>query len=103
MEAARKLLADYDCVLSQIQIHGDNINGVMRADPPVNVTDQMTERERDVLILLAKGFSYSESSEFLGCGVSTVQTHVKRIYRKLNVNSKSEAVFEALKLSLIEL
>ncbi len=65
--------------------------------------EKLTVREREVLLLLAKGFSYAESSDFLGCKVSTLQTHVKRIYRKLQVNSKSEAVFEAQQLGILEL
>ncbi|MBY8965629.1 MULTISPECIES: response regulator transcription factor [Pseudomonadota] len=64
---------------------------------------KLTRRESDVLELLAKGFSYEEVGMALGMQTSTVGTHVKRIYRKLAVCSRGEAVFEALSLGLIRL
>jgi DNA-binding NarL/FixJ family response regulator len=54
-----------------------------------------TERERDVLQMIAKGLSYAETAKALDLSVHTVGDHLKTIYRKLAVNSKSEAVFEA--------
>lgn len=51
----------------------------------------LSEREADVLKLLAVGLSYSETAQKLGIGLGTVQTHVKNIYRKLEVNSREEA------------
>ncbi len=55
----------------------------------------LSQREAEVLNLLARGFSYKEISEILSLATSSVGTYVKRIYRKLEVNSRSEAVFEA--------
>lgn len=51
----------------------------------------LSEREADVLKLLAVGKSYSDTGIELGIGLGTVQTHVKNIYRKLEVNSREEA------------
>jgi DNA-binding NarL/FixJ family response regulator len=51
----------------------------------------LSEREADVLKLLATGTSYAETGHQLGIGLGTVQTHVKNIYRKLEVNSREEA------------
>jgi DNA-binding NarL/FixJ family response regulator len=58
--------------------------------------DMLTARERDVLLALARGYSYDEAAELLGISRHTVGHHVKHIYSKLAVNSKSEAVFEAM-------
>ncbi|MBL8352719.1 MAG: response regulator transcription factor [Burkholderiaceae bacterium] len=54
----------------------------------------LTDRELDVLTFIAKGFSYQEGAAMLGVSTNTVRTHVKRIYQKLAVNSRSEAVYE---------
>jgi DNA-binding NarL/FixJ family response regulator len=54
----------------------------------------LTERELEVLTFIAKGFSYHEGAAMLGVTENTVRTHVKRIYQKLAVNSRTEAVYE---------
>jgi len=63
----------------------------------------MTGREQAVLELVAKGFSYVEIAKALDMSVHTVTSHIKHIYRKLAVNSRSEAVFEAMQLGIIKL
>jgi DNA-binding NarL/FixJ family response regulator len=55
----------------------------------------LSPREHEILNLLARGFSNPEIGELLSISKMTVGTHVKNIYRKLEVNSRSEAVFEA--------
>jgi len=55
---------------------------------------RLTERELEVLTFIAKGFSYQEGAAMLGVSANTVRTHIKRIYQKLTVNSRSEAVYE---------
>jgi DNA-binding CsgD family transcriptional regulator len=54
-----------------------------------------------VLTLIARGFSYAEIARLKGLSVHTVQTHIKNLYGKLAVHSKSEAVFEATRLGLL--
>lgn len=61
----------------------------------------LSPREREILRTIAKGFSYAETARLLGITVGTVHTHLKRVYRKLAVNSKTEAVFEAGRLGLL--
>jgi DNA-binding NarL/FixJ family response regulator len=56
----------------------------------------LTERESDVLRLLVRGHSYASAGASLGMHVGTVQTHVKSIYRKLGVSSKTEAAWVAM-------
>jgi len=63
---------------------------------------KLTEREREVLELVVKGLTYAEIANVLGISWNTAATHVRRIYRKLEVRSRGEAVFEALQLGLIE-
>ena len=65
--------------------------------------EHLSAREGEVLLLLAKGCSYQDVAELIGCTTATTQTYVKRIYKKLKVHSKSEAVFEAATLGLIKL
>jgi DNA-binding NarL/FixJ family response regulator len=61
----------------------------------------LSDREREVLQLLAKGLLYKEIAELLNLSPHTVATHVKRIYKKINVASRGEAVFEAQKRHLL--
>lgn len=55
----------------------------------------LSEREFEVLNLLSRGFSNAECAEILTVSANTVGTHVKNIYRKLEVNSRAEALYEA--------
>jgi len=56
---------------------------------------QLTRREAEILNAIARGFTYAETGNLLHLSVQTVHTHLKNIYRKLAVHSKTEAVFEA--------
>lgn len=74
------------------------------ASPPPIVPsgeDALTPRERDVLERLTQGFTYEGIAHALGVGLSTVQGHIKSIYRKLEVRSKSEATAVAMKRGLV--
>jgi len=64
------------------------------ADARAGAPPALTERELEVLTFIAKGFSYQEGAAMLGVTTNTVRTHVKRIYQKLAVNSRTEAVYE---------
>jgi DNA-binding NarL/FixJ family response regulator len=61
----------------------------------------LTQREGEVLQLIAKGLSYQRIADTLTMSPHTVTTHIKQIYRKLAVNSRGEAVFEAMQLGLL--
>lgn len=63
----------------------------------------LTQRERDVLERLARGYSYRETAEQLGISANTVAHHVKNIYPKLAVGSRGEAVYRAVQDGLISL
>jgi DNA-binding NarL/FixJ family response regulator len=62
----------------------------------------LTPRELDVLRLIAKGLSYARMAEALGMSANTITSHIKQIYRKLEVRSRGEAVFEALHFGLVD-
>lgn len=61
----------------------------------------LSAQERQVLTFSAKGFSFEEIARMLGVSRHTVMTYVKRSYRKLQVHSKTEAIYEARKLGLV--
>jgi DNA-binding NarL/FixJ family response regulator len=61
----------------------------------------LTQREREMLELIARGFSFAEIARLHVLSVHTVQSHIKNLYRKLAVNSRGEAVFEAMQLGLL--
>ena len=71
---------------------------VAAADAPPGV---LSPRETEVLTYIAKGFSFNEIAELLGMSAHTVTTHVKRIYQKLAVHSRGEAVYEATQMGLL--
>jgi DNA-binding NarL/FixJ family response regulator len=60
--------------------------------------DQLTPREREILTLLADGYLYKEVAATLGITLSTVQTFVRSIYKKLHINTRSEALLKARSL-----
>ena len=55
-------------------------------------TSLLSQREKEVLELLAKGFSYKEIASQLGVSMETVKKHLKNIYQKLHVQNKIEAL-----------
>ncbi|HEY7371445.1 MAG TPA: response regulator transcription factor [Polyangia bacterium] len=57
----------------------------------------LTDRERQVLDLLTRGASYPLIGQGLGISTNTVQTHIRSIYRKLHVSTKSEATLVAIR------
>ena len=63
--------------------------------------DPLSPREHEILNAISRGYSYAETAKLLGIGVTTVHTHLKHVYRKLAVSSKTEAIFEANKLGLL--
>jgi len=63
--------------------------------------EALTERERDVLILLAQGLSNPAIAAHLSVGIGTVKTHVKNILSKLQVSNRTQAVIQARKLGLL--
>lgn len=67
----------------------------------INPHTELTNRETEVLTQLCKGKSYRMIAEALFISEETVRRHIKNIYRKLEVSSKSEAVAKALKEKMV--
>jgi DNA-binding NarL/FixJ family response regulator len=65
--------------------------------PEETIRMKLTKRENEILQLLVEGLTYKAVSFHLNIAIDTVRSHIKRIYGKLEVNSKSEAVVKALK------
>ncbi len=61
----------------------------------------LTPREHDVLSFLVRGYSYKMAAGEMNVGVETLRYHIKNIYSKLHVNSKSEAVAKAIQNKII--
>ncbi len=80
-----------------------------RSQPPAQHSDpadttvlkHLTEREVDVLRLIAKGYKSSEVAELLGLSGHTVTGYVRDIYRKLGISSRAEATMEAARRGLV--
>ena len=62
-----------------------------------NLSVKLTEREEEILSMLAKGYANKEISDKMAVSMSTVRTHLRHIYDKLHVRSRTEAVLKFLK------
>ena len=60
-------------------------------------TESLSPREQEVLDCLSKGFLYKEIADKLGIGYETVHTYIRRIYEKLQVRTRTEAVAKFLR------
>jgi DNA-binding NarL/FixJ family response regulator len=69
--------------------------------PPRQAEHRLTPREVEVLEALASGHSYKTAARALSLSIDTVRFHVRGIYQKLHVHSKSEAVIVALKKGIV--
>lgn len=69
--------------------------------PPKKVDYDLTPHETRILKMLVDGHNYKTAAAELGVSVNTVSFHVKKIYEKLHVHSKSEAVAKALKGNIV--
>jgi DNA-binding NarL/FixJ family response regulator len=83
-------------------------SGTEKSAPPavLHLSEEaahLSTKELAVLQSVAKGYSYAEIAQLENISINTVQTHIKRIYHKLAVHSRSEAVFEAQAMGLLVL
>ena len=68
-----------------------------RPDTRSKESFNLSDREKEILICLVKGMSYKMVADSCYISIETVNVHIKNIYRKLHVHSKSEAVAKAIK------
>jgi DNA-binding NarL/FixJ family response regulator len=80
-----------------------------RLGPPAEPADPaaggpvLSPREREVLQLVVRGLSYQEIADVLSISRHTATSHIRNIYRKLEVRSRSEASYEALRLGIVDI
>ena len=87
--------------METMRTSGANIGEVAAgADTGKPSGERLTNRETQVLRLLAQGCTYSRVAERLGMSTHTVGSHVKNSYRKLDVHSAAAAVMRAVELQL---
>jgi DNA-binding NarL/FixJ family response regulator len=73
------------------------VQSFQRTAPVAQPTENLSEREQQVLDCLAQGFLYKEIAEKLGISYETVHTYIRRIYEKLQVRTRTEAVAKFLR------
>jgi DNA-binding NarL/FixJ family response regulator len=88
-------------VIARQLLHRFKKDTPVPSQPAVVDDGGLSEREREVLLFIAKGFTVGEIANMLHLSAHTVATHVKHIYRKLAVHSRTEAVFEAGRMGLL--
>ncbi|ODU10389.1 MAG: DNA-binding response regulator [Rubrivivax sp. SCN 71-131] len=85
-------------IARRVMAHFANANKPRADANLINVS--LTERESEVLLRVAKGYTLPEIGVQLGLSRHTIADYVKQIYRKLNVSSRAEAALEAQRLGL---
>jgi RNA polymerase sigma factor (sigma-70 family) len=73
------------------------VQSFQRTAPAASATESLSPREQEVLDCLAQGFLYKEIAEKLSISYETVHTYIRRIYEKLQVRTRTEAVAKFLK------
>jgi DNA-binding NarL/FixJ family response regulator len=73
------------------------VQSFQKQPPAGQPTEDLSPREKEVLDCLAQGFLYKEIAEKLGIGYETVHTYIRRIYEKLQVRTRTEAVAKFLR------
>lgn len=90
-------------LLRRMQLPGNAVavHPSIQPDDMAEAPVVLSRREQEVLEYIARGFSYAEIAREQGITVHTVQTYIKKLYGKLAVHSRSEAVYEASRLGLL--
>jgi DNA-binding NarL/FixJ family response regulator len=73
------------------------VQSFQHAVPKSDTTIGLTKREEEILSYLIRGYFYKEIASELFIGVETVRTHIRHIYEKLQVRTRSEAIFKYLR------
>jgi len=82
-------------------VGGRDVAAVPEGNPAARATLGISEREHEVLGLLAEGLSNKEIAARLGVSPNTVKTHVARLLEKLEARRRTEAILKARELGLI--
>lgn len=79
-----------------MQVARKVIDHFRQIQKPASDVEKLTPRELEVLALLAKGYLYKEISDNLGVSINTLRNHLRAIYEKLHVHSRTEATVKFL-------
>ena len=86
-------------VLALLRSKNGLLGGTSSSTPPTKL--DLTEREQQVLQCLVKGCGYKQTASALGISTDTVRTHIRGMYRKLQVHSVAEAVARAIREKMV--
>lgn len=107
-DAARDLIAAVSALSRRESFYTAKVSGIMSATParhlgsPTDADDnKLTKRERDVVVLVAKGYSSKEIAAMLNISASTVAAHRANLMHKLGLQSKAELVRFAIRSGLV--
>ena len=99
--AVRGIMPSYcEKLLAAFAAEGHKIEIEKSPDPAQSLVDPLTEREMEILSLIATGLKNKEIAATLFVSVNTVHYHTKNLYSKLGVNSRSQAITKANELNL---
>lgn len=79
-----------------MQIARKVINYFQQIRKPASEVETLTPREKEVLALLAKGYGYKKIAADLGISINTMRIHLRSVYDKLHVHSRTEATVKFL-------
>ncbi len=96
----------------------DNLKGILAGRPPISSSiaikilssfrqpqskecDGLTPREKDILVLIAKGYSCKDAAKAMGVSYHTAAGYLKTVYQKLQINSRAEATLKAIEMGII--
>jgi len=68
------------------------VQSLQQPKPALNAAEELSKRENEVLALLAQGYLYKEIADQISISMPTVSTYIRRIYEKLHVHSRAQAV-----------
>lgn len=91
-------------IIQRITPHEESTQGITSiAKQTANKKgSNLTARESEILYGVVKGLTNSELAEIYGISTSTVPVHIRNIYRKLETRNRSETIYEAMRLGLVE-
>lgn len=99
---ARRVLAKYRALHAEERGAAPQVPAPQAGEARGPGRSLLSAREQEVLELIARGFSYLEISRLNAVSVHTIQSHIKNLYTKLAVHSRTEAVYEATRLGLLQ-
>jgi len=96
-----ELMAAMNAVMNNQQYFSKDVQFSVFDNAKSSPNELLTNRETEILECMLKGLSYKMIAQSCGVSYFTVNSHIKHIYKKLQVNSSTEALSKALRLKLV--